>query len=57
MFQKTNEEKENQNHNENKVHVSHDEDERSFNCDDFLVHFNFKKHDDLNEEKYETKNE
>ena len=57
MFQKTNEERKNQNRNENKVYVSRDENERSFNCDDFFACFNLEKHDDLNEEEHETKNE
>ena len=57
MFQKTNEKRENQNCNENKIYVSRDENKRSFNYNNFLVRFNFKKHYDLNEKEHETKNE
>ena len=55
MFQKTNEEKENQNCDKNKVYISRNKNKRNFNCDDFFVRFNFKKHDDLNEEKHKAK--
>ena len=41
MFQKINEEKENKSRDENKVHVSRNENEKSFNCDNFFVRFNF----------------
>ena len=57
MFQKTDEEKKNQNRDENKIHVSRDESERSFNYDDFFARFNFKKHRDLNRKGHETKDE
>ena len=56
MFQKT-DEKKNYSRNKNKAYVSYDENERSFNCDEFLIRFNFKKHCDLNRKKHETKNE
>ena len=56
MFQKINEERKNQNHDENKVHVLRNENERKFNCDNFFVRFNFKKHRDLNRKEHETKN-
>ena len=49
--------KKNQNCNKNKIHVLRDKSERSFNCNDFFVRFNFKKHNDLNKKKHETKNE
>ena len=57
MFQKTNEKKKNQSRDENKIHVSRDEDERSFNYDDFFVRLNFKKHRNLNKKEHETKDE
>ena len=57
MFQKTNEEKENQSRDENKIYISHDENERNFNYDDFFVYFNFKKYCNLNKKEHETKNE
>ena len=57
MFQKINKERKNQNRDESKAHVSHNENEKKFNCDDFFVRFNFKKHRDLNKKKYKTKNE
>ena len=57
MFQKTDEERKNQNRDENKIYVSRGEDERSFNYDDFFVCFSFKKHRDLNKKKYEMKDE
>ena len=56
MFQKTDEEKKNQSRDENKTYVSRDKNERSFNYDGFLVHFNFKRHRDLNRKGHETKN-
>ena len=57
MFQKTNEEEENQSCDESKIHVSRDKNEKSFDYDDFLAHFNFKRYYDLNGKKHETKNE
>ena len=57
MFQKTNEKRKNQNHDENKARVLYNKNERNFNCDDFFVCLNFKKHCDLNRKKYETKSE
>ena len=57
MFQKTDEEKKNQDRDENKIYVSRDENEKSFNYDDSLARFNFKKHRDLNKKEHETKNE
>ena len=41
MFQKTNEERKNKSRDENKVHVSRNENERNFNCDDFFARLNF----------------
>ena len=57
MFQKTDEERKNQNRDESKIHVSHDENERSFNYDDSLARLNFKKYRDLNKKKHKIKNE
>ena len=57
MFQKTDEERKNQNRDENKIYVSRDENEKNFNYDDFFVRFNFKKHRDLNKKKHEMKDE
>ena len=57
MFQKINEEKKNQNRDENKIHVSRNENEKNFNCDDFSVRFNSWKHCNLNRKKHETKDE
>ena len=49
--------KKNQNRDENKIRISCNESERNFNCDDFLVCFNFKRHCDLNKKRHEAKNE
>ena len=57
MFQKINEEKKNQNRDENKVYILYDKSERSFNRDNSLACFNFKKYNNLNRKKYETKSE
>ena len=57
MFQKTNEERKNQNRDKDKAYISRDESERNLNCDNSFARFNFKKHDDLNEEEHETKSE
>ena len=57
MFQKTDEERENQNRDKNKAHVSRNKNKRKFNCDDFLARLNFKKYCNLNKKKHETKNE
>ena len=57
MFQKINEKRKNQNRDKNKVYISRNESKRKFNCNNFLVRFNFKKHCDLNKKKYKTKNE
>ena len=57
MFQKINEKKKNQSRDENKTRVSYNENERNFNCDDFFVCLNFKKHYDLNKKKHEIKSE
>ena len=57
IFQKTDEEKKNQNRGENKVYVSRDEGERNFNCDNFFACFNFEKHCNLNRKKHKTKSE
>ena len=57
MFQKINEEKKNQDCDKDKAHVSRNESERKFNCNNFFVHFNFKRHRDLNKKEYKTKNE
>ena len=56
MFQKINEKRKNQNRDESKTHVSRNKNERKFNCDDFFVRLNFKKHHDLRRKKHETKN-
>ena len=57
MFQKINEKRKNQNRDEDKIHVSRNESERKFNCDDSFARLNFKKHCDLNRKKHETKDE
>ena len=57
MFQKTDEERKNQNRDEDKIHVSRDENERSFNYDNFFARLNFKRHRDLNRKEHETKDE
>ena len=57
MYQKTDEEKKNQDRDEDKAHVSRDENERNFNCDDFSVYLNFRRHCNLNRKEHETKNE
>ena len=57
MFQKTDEEKKNQNRDENKTYVSRNENERRFNYDNFLVRFNFKKYRNLNKKRYKIKDE
>ena len=57
MFQKTDEERKNQNRDENKTHVLRDEDEKNFNYDDFFARLNVKKHHDLNKKKHKMKNE
>ena len=57
MFQKTNEERKNQNHNKDKIYISRDESERNFNYNNSFIRFNFKKYCNLNEKKHETKNE
>ena len=55
MFQKADEKRKNQNHDENKIHVSRDENEKNFNCDDFFACLNFKKHCNLNKKEHEAK--
>ena len=56
MSQEADGEKKNQNRDESKIYVSRDENERSFNYDDFLARLNFRKHRDLNRKGHETKN-
>ena len=55
MFQKINEEKENQNRDKGKIHVSRDENKKNFNYNDFFARLNFKKHHNLNRKGHETK--
>ena len=55
MFQKTDEERKNQSRDEDKARVSCNENEESFNCDDFPVCPNFKRHCNLNRKEHKAK--
>ena len=55
IFQKINKERQNQSRNKNQTYVSRDENKKNFNCNDFLAHFNFKKHCDLNKRNMRRK--
>ena len=56
MFQKINEKEKNLNCDENQTYISRDKNKKYFNNKIFFIYFNLEKHNNLNEEKYKTKN-
>ena len=55
MIQKINEKEKNQNCDKSKVYISHNENKRSFDCDNFFARFNFKIYCNLNEKNMKQK--